>query len=55
MIKEILAQDEYQQDGMAFVKIRGKEVPTQGFGGTDGLGRGGCRASMCKATSQNCT
>lgn len=53
VIKEILAQDEYQQDGMAFVKIRGKEVPAQGFGGADGLERAGCRGSMCKATSQN--
>jgi len=27
VIKVILAQDEYQREGMAFVKIRGKEVP----------------------------
>lgn len=46
-------QDECQWDGMAFVKIRGKEVPTQGFGGADGLEQACCRGSECKARSQN--
>lgn len=39
----------------AFVKIRGKEVPTQGFGDADGLERACCRGSVCKARSQNWT
>lgn len=55
LIKDTPTQDERQQDGMAFVKIRGKEVPTQGFGGADGLERACCRGSVCKARSQNWT
>lgn len=38
VIKEI-ARDDYQRDGMAFVKIRGKEVPAWGLGDADGLRR----------------
>lgn len=36
MIKAVLVEDGYQQDEMAFIKSREKEVTSQGFSCADG-------------------
>lgn len=39
VIKAVLVEDGYQQDEMAFIKSREKEVTSQGFSCADGQGK----------------